>query len=215
MRAWLFQQEGRNIQGSAGGRSLARRIRKAVLDFLNVGRSPERVDCIFVFAGRFERKVYGLDLYQQGYAKRIVFSVGRFEWRRFPELGLDQDGGLAGLVEKTAPRKRHFFVDREEAETRCFLIRKGLLGTLSEGAALSRFIAGEDIKSLLIVSSAFHLRRAVETVRRYCSDASVRIVPVAANDRHSTGDGADSTEPGGLTLAIECVKYLCYRLLLF
>jgi len=154
-------------------------------------------------------------LYRQGYAKRIVFSVGRFEWRRFPELGLDQDGGLAGLVEKTTPRKRHFFVDRDEAQTRCFLIRKGLLGTLSEGAALSRFITGEDIKSLLIVSSASHLRRAVETVCRYCPDAAVRIVPVAADDRHSTEEEPDSTEPGGMSLAIECVKYLCYRLLLF
>ena len=173
------------------------------------------MDCIFVFAGKFERKVYGLELYRQGYAKRIVFSVGRFEWRRFPELGLNQDGGLVGLVEKTTPRKRHFFVDREEAQTRCFLVRKGILGTLSEGAAVSHFITSENIKSLLIVSSAFHLRRAVDTIRRYCPDAAVRLVPVAASDQHSTEQTQDSSQPGGMPLAIECVKYVCYQLLLF
>ena len=196
-------------------KSIARRIRKFIFDFLNIGQPAEQVECIFVFAGRPGRKVYGLSLYERGYAKRIVFSVGRFEWRRFPGLGLEQDGGLAELAEMTPPRKRHFFVHVEKSQTQSFLVRKGTLGTLSEAAALSSFIKHENIKTLLVVSSTLHLRRAVGALRGYCSDIELRIVPVASADDGPPAPSRDwNSEPEGLLLAKECVKYVCYWLLL-
>jgi hypothetical protein len=36
-----------------------------VYDFLNIGTAPKRADCIFVLAGRQQRKVFGIELWQQ------------------------------------------------------------------------------------------------------------------------------------------------------
>src|SRR5262245_11773192 len=45
-------------------------------------------DAIFVFAGRESRKRFGVRLYREGRAPRLLLSVGRFEWRRFADLSL-------------------------------------------------------------------------------------------------------------------------------
>ena len=101
-----------------------------------------------------------------------------------------------------------------EVQTKCFPVRKGILGTLSEVAALSSLIKRESIRSLLVVSSGTHLRRSVESLRGYCSDFDVRIVPVAATAEGSlVPSRAQNRESEGLLLAKECVKYACYRLL--
>lgn len=81
-----------------------------VYDFLSYGEPPRKADCIFVLAGREERKRYGIDLWKTHWAPELILSVGRFEWRRFYALGLPGDGGLRGLVDNTPPVARHFFV---------------------------------------------------------------------------------------------------------
>ena len=184
------------------------KIVKAVHRFFDVGQLPQRADCIFVFAGRHERKVHGLQLYKAGYASRIIFSVGRFEWRRFPELGLENDGGLVELVQQTPPRKRHFFVDIEGNRATCSLIRKGMFGTMSEAAALCRLARKEKLSSLLIVSSSYHLRRCLDCVGGFCSDAALKIIPVAARP-----EPAPTSHPDVAALVGEGTKYLLYKLL--
>jgi hypothetical protein len=184
-----------------------------IYDFLNIGEGLKKADCIFVYAGRPERKVYALNLFRQGYANRIIFSVGRFEWRGFPRLGLEQDGGLWELVKKTPPQKQHFFVYMDSQQTQSFLIKKGKLGTLSEAAALAQIIHQENIRSLIVVSTAFHLRRACETLRRHCSEIIPRIIPVAvpeglASDARSNWWRDRKT---ALLIAKEYVKYFFYK----
>lgn len=192
------------------------RILYAIHDALDIGQTPEKAECIFAYAGRPERKVYALKLFRQGYADRIVLSVGRFEWRGFSSLGLEQDGGLRELVEKTPPPLRHFFISTDGQQTQCLLIKKGKLGTLSEVAALAQFIEQANIRSLIVVSTAFHLRRACETLRRYCPDIAPRIIPVAVPE----GLASDArknwwTSRASCWLIVkECIKYFCYKFLL-
>src|SRR5262245_13733886 len=78
-----------------------------IYDYLSIGIAPRKADCIFVLAGRQERKVFGIQLWQQGYAPEVILSVGRFEWRRFYHLGLSGDGGLKAMVDRTPPVQRH------------------------------------------------------------------------------------------------------------
>lgn len=194
---------------------LRNRIFYAIHDFLDIGQAPEKADCIFVYAGRPERKVYALNLFRQGYAKRINFSVGRFEWRGFPHLGLEQDGGLRELVQKTPPKKRHFFVYLDSQQMQCFSIKKGKLGTLSEAAALAKFIRQENIRSLIVVSTAFHLRRACETLRRHCSDITPRIIPVAVPENLASDARKNwwANRAGFLLIVKEYVKYSFYKMI--
>ena len=184
------------------------KIVKAVQRFFDVGQLPQRADCIFVFAGRQERKVHGLQLYKAGYASRIIFSVGRFEWRKFHELGLENDGGLVDLVQETPPKKRHFFVCIKGNRATCSLIGKGMFGTMSEAAALCRLAGKENLGSLLIVSSNYHLRRCLECMEGFCSDAALRIIPVAAPPERPL-----PSQPDVAALVGEGIKYLLYKLL--
>jgi len=123
------------------------------------------MDAIFVFAGHPARKRHGLALWKQGKAPVLVLSVARFEWRRFAELELWDDGGLVSLVEATPPQERHFFVAVRGETVETYRVSARGWGTWREAEALADFLRRENARSVLIVSSASHLRRAVMTVR--------------------------------------------------
>ncbi len=182
------------------------RVIDSLYRFLNVGEPPHKCDCIFVMAGRPERKVYGIDLWRQGYAPELILSVGRFEWRGFYTLGLP-DGGLKGLIQATPPEQRHFFVRLRDSGAEASLIRKGRLGTMTEGRALAAQLRDSPIRSLMAVSSAIHLRRVALVFRHAFrkSGTTLTFVPVPI-DRA----GAQSTTE----IMLEFKKYLYYRLLI-
>ena len=189
----------------------------ALFDSLCAGGPPREADLIFVLAGRRERKPYGLELWREGYAPTLVLSVARFEWRRFVELGLPDDGGLAELVQRTPPRERHFFVVLRragpvETAARAFRVKTGGLGTWNEARALAEFIDRERIRSVLVVSSASHLRRAVATLRGL-SPPGVRIDATAVPEHESSipRDGWWRTARTRRAVLWEAVKLLLYR----
>jgi hypothetical protein len=101
--------------------NLKAKLAQRICDFLDIGKSPHIADCIFVLAGKQERKTYGIKMWRFGYAPELIISVDRFEWRKFKELNLESDGGLEELVEKTPPKKRHFLVRMDRQETHASL----------------------------------------------------------------------------------------------
>jgi hypothetical protein len=161
-------------------------------------------DAIFVFAGRESRKRFGVRLFREGVAPRLVLSVGRFEWRRFASLGLPSDGGLVDLVSETEPKRRHFFVDIRSRSASAERISTGLLGTWSETRALSRFVRREGVQKLIVISHRQHLRRCLLGLR-LTLPASCSVLPVS-----SPSD--DDEEPPSILR--ERFKFLCYSALL-
>jgi hypothetical protein len=168
------------------------------------GSFPEKVDAIFVFAGRQSRKRFGLLLFREGFAPRLVLSVGRFEWRRFASLGLPSDGGLVNLVSETEPRLRHFFVDVRRGSAACERIPVGPLGTWSESRALSGFVEREAIRRLVVVSHRRHLKRCLLGLR-LSLPGSCTVVPIASSP--------EAGEPAEGRL-VEALKLFVYRSLL-
>jgi hypothetical protein len=162
-------------------------------------------DAIFVFAGRESRKRFGVRLFREGVATRVVLSVGRFEWRRFASLGLPSDGGLVDLVSQTEPRLRHFFVDVRPDGATCERVPKGALGTWSETRALRRFVEREGIATLVVISHRQHLIRCLLGLRLFLPD-SCSLIPVA-----SPRDDAVEMPPGRI---VEALKLLSYGVLL-
>lgn len=79
-------------------------------DLLSVGVTPRRCDLVVVLAGRPERKPYGLRLFREGLAPRLILSVGRFEVRQTASLDLG-DLGLRQLAQRIPADQRHFFLD--------------------------------------------------------------------------------------------------------
>lgn len=188
-----------------------------LFDSLCAGGPPREAEVLFVFAGRPERKPYGLGLWRRGYAPTLVLSVGRFEWRRFAELGLRDDGGLIDLVQRTPPEERHFFVvlhraGANEETARAFRVETRGLGTWNEARALAEFLERERVGSVLVVSSASHLRRALTTLRAL-TPREIRIDATAVPERESSiaREGWWRTARQRRVVLWEAVKLLLYR----
>lgn len=164
--------------------------------FDKIARGPEPADVIFVFAGREERKRFGIELFRQGFAPRLILSVGRFEWRRFTSLELPSDGGLTEMVQTIEAPKRHFFVHVDESGACCEWVPKGKLGTMTEARAVASIAARDDVARLLVVSSPEHLPRCRLALRRFLR-GSCEIIPVPCAP---SGDGS----------TLELTKYIAY-----
>lgn len=128
--------------------------------WLSPADPPRSADLIFVLAGEMHRKEYALTLFRQGFSLRILISVGRFEIRRFSRMALPVPIDLLGLAQEVSPPDRHYFVFFHGEEVHADRVRPRRFGTLTEIDALARWLdAHPEIRSLLVVSSATHLRR--------------------------------------------------------
>ncbi len=129
-------------------------------DWLTCSDPVGHADLIFALAGRGSRKVFALELFSQIRAPRLL-SVGRFEIRRFarlPPVPLPLD--LLQIAAPVSPPDRHFFVSFNNGEVEVGRVPRGRFGTLSEIRALAAWLnEHRDVSSLLVVSSATHLRR--------------------------------------------------------
>ena len=155
---------------------------------------------------------YGLSLFRQVYAKKIIFSVDRFEWRKFARYDLVVDGSLRRLAEATPAEKRHFFISYDGNEVNVQLTSKGRFGTLSESLAFSQLARRQNIVSALVVSSSYHLRRAVGTLEYISRHQTLTVIPVACPEAGPEEDGTQTASSG--MLAAECLKNVLYRFLL-
>ena len=189
---------------------------KMLFDWLTRADSPVYSDAIFVLAGHKSRKVLAIQLFGQGTAPRILFSVGRFEIRRFPELGLPQTIDLLQLAQTTPPPQRHFFVLFEGQQFTVQRIPVRVLGTLSEIDALADWVAEHPaISSLLIVSSAAHLRR-LRICCRMLLPQKIRTKFLAAPEESAMPNQRNWWNDASASKAVlsEFVKIVCYSVFL-
>jgi hypothetical protein len=151
----------------------------SLCDYLALDDSPSRSDLIFVLAGRPERRAYGLQLFQQGNAPRLVLSVGRFEVREMDALGF-QDLNMREMVKHMAPQDRHFFIEISNGSRTVTPARIKRVGTFGELAALAAYIRERRIKSLTLISTSVHLRRVRSCCRKISALRGLNIsyVPV-------------------------------------
>lgn len=179
-------------------------------EWLYCGGSLRGADAIFVLAGRENRKRYGLELFQQGLAPRILFSVARFEIRRFSRLALPVPVDLLKLASNIPPPRRHFFVLLQGQAAKVEHVRPGRFGTLTEIQAVRRWLgANPGIHSLLMVSNKSHLRRI-----GMCCDAllgaGIEVRLIAAPE---TSDGEQNSTPLSAK-ALEMAKIALYWVIL-
>jgi hypothetical protein len=191
-------------------------IAERLFDFLDRRQLPERADTIVVLAGRQERKVFGIELWERAFAPELILSVGRFEWRRFYELNLP-DGGLKELVDSTFYKDRHFFVrfhgTLAHPQAHAIRVHKGHLGTWSEIAGLASYLQDAPRQSLLIVSTSIHLRRTEDLVRRMIDLTRTHVSYVAVPELRSSLRRADLERSAKARTEVytEAGKWLLYR----
>jgi len=173
------------------------------------------MDLIFVLAGRESRKLYGLELFCQRLAPRILLSVGRFEIRPFSKLPLPVPVDLLGMASRIPPPQRHYFVEFEGGKAAAEPIRPRRFGTLTEMESLASWlIAHPEIHSVLLISSAIHLRR-VKMCCRALLPVGIESVLISAQES-SPEVKKRRNIPVESTIAVisELLKVVVYRVLL-
>jgi hypothetical protein len=177
---------------------------------------PRHADLVFVLAGLQSRKTFALELFKHGLAPRILFSVGRYEIRRFSTLPLPRPLDLLQMAQSVAPALRHYFVYFADEKIEVQLIPAKGLGTLREMEALGKWLEDHSsVKSLMIVSSGSHLRR----LRMCCRALLPRDVEfhlVAAAEETSSAEAQQwflDQQTRSIVL-VELIKILGYSCLL-
>ena len=197
-----------------------------------VERDRDVAEAIFVFAGGHPRKEFAAEIWRRGAAPVLIVSVGRFEWRRYAGLGLPGDVALRAAVEQVPPPERHFFVVVEhgrgvagvpgsiaaapDAGAEAFPIRRRRFGTRNEARALASLTRERGWRSLLVISSGFHLRRVALVVRRALAGSGVRASFAAVPyDRDPYGPGRWWRSPRRVIVVLsEVVKLAVYGVFL-
>jgi uncharacterized SAM-binding protein YcdF (DUF218 family) len=132
-------------------------------------------DLLFVLAGAKSRKLFAIDEYDRQLASRLLLSTGRFELRKFEQLPICPKPDLVKLAASIPPPERHCFVLYSNGKYQITWIKVGRFGTLSEIEALAQWLDDRpDVKSILMLSSQYHLRR-VALCCRFLLPQSVRV----------------------------------------
>jgi hypothetical protein len=172
-------------------------------------------DLIFVLAGRMSSKRYALQLFREGLSPRLLLSVGRFEIRRFSKLDLPVPLNLLELAQAAPPPERHYFVLFQGKETHVEHIPPRRFGTLTEMAALARWLdKNPEVQSLTLISNEAHLRRIGMCCRSlFPRGVKVGLVAVPHSFAESVGQKPSAFRSTRSDL-LELLKVLAYRILI-
>ncbi len=158
-----------------------RRIAGQFYDWLSWPDSVCDADLICALAGRRKRMIFAMELFSQGRAESVLLSVGPYEigWG-LPNLPWPVPFDFPASALSFRSPEDHLFVTCEAGRNAVDGVEIGRFGTLGEISALARWLQSRpQIASLLVVSSAPHLRR----VRMCCrallpQDLQVRCLAV-------------------------------------
>lgn len=139
--------------------------------FLIVEKPLEKADAIFVLAGSaayVERNQKAAELYKQGVA---------------PKIFLTNDGMRGGWNEKE--QRNPYYIERARWELTAQgvpdnaieILPGTVAGTDEEAALFAKIVAEKNLKSVLLVTSAYHTRRTLRTFEKAASknDLSVEL----------------------------------------
>jgi uncharacterized SAM-binding protein YcdF (DUF218 family) len=128
-----------------------------------------RADCIAVLSGA------------SVYKERVRYAARLFKEGRAPKIILTNDGIESGW--STVEQRNPLFVERERDELKLagvppddIVILPGqVTSTFDEAEALRAFAAAHHVRSMLVVTSAYHSRRALRTLRGVFAGSNVEI----------------------------------------
>jgi hypothetical protein len=135
--------------------------------------APKPVDMIFVMAGKIARKHYGIELFRAGMAPLLVLSTARFEVSKMSTFGLEGFDELIALRDRTPPHQRYFYWKLSAAGGCIEKRRLPRCNTYGEALGLRQFLEEEKAQTVMVVSTAIHLRRVAFTFAKVFRDVPV------------------------------------------
>lgn len=157
------------------------------------------------------------------YVERTHWAAQLFQEGHAPKIILTNDNERGGW--SSAEQRNPYFVERAVAELqragvpaeKIEVLPQPVASTRDEALLLRRYVAEHRLQSLVVVTSAYHSRRALWTLRRVFNGSNIEIEmnPVATGD----GDWQSPTPltwwwkwRGWLSVALEYPKLIYYRL---
>jgi uncharacterized SAM-binding protein YcdF (DUF218 family) len=150
-------------------------IREHVLrqigQFLVLEQSPQKADAIVILNGRdTERSLAAVDLFKGGYSRFIVMAAAS------KQAGSDEFWNRVGRNFRTKP----FFQRAIEAmgipEESYKLIGDGVTSTYDEALVTRKFVLERGYRSILLVTSKWHSKRAYLTFRSAFRKEGIKII---------------------------------------
>ena len=176
--------------------------------FLIVRAEPSRADVVVVLSGASvydERVRHGIALFREGRARTIVLTNDglRGRWSRRRQANLT-----------STERAKDALLDAGIPAQRLVILNPRVNSTYDEAVTVRDFAEEAGIRSLLVVTSPYHSRRALWLFRRVLGPAGVQV------GIDSPPPGEQSPRPGDWWLsrigwhsvAIEYVKLVYYRI---
>jgi hypothetical protein len=177
---------------------------------------PRPVDLIFVFAGRMERKEYGLKIYRAGLASRLLLSVGRFEVSKMRAIGFEKADELIAYRDRIPACERHFFCEISASSVRVDAIRLPQWNTYGELEALREIFRNGTPLSVMFLSTDIHMRRVAMAFERVFRGVPLQAcfcaVPPACSSLHRQEWWTRSRDRRAVLL--ETAKLAAYRAIL-
>ncbi len=171
-------------------------------DILIVNDPPKPADIIFLLNGDYNTRPFrAAELYKQGFAPQIV--IARCEDSPAVELGLipnETDIAVGVLKRMGVPAGKITILP----------IQGGVTSTFDEAAALHKYVETNSIGKVMLVTSAFHSRRAKWIFEQELAGLPVSLEMVAVP--YSTFDRTNwwTNENGLITLDNEYIKLFFY-----
>jgi len=182
--------------------ALRSQILTGVADLLIVNDSLQPADIIFVLNGDYNTRPFRASvLYKQGFAPAVVMAQA--EMRPAEKLGLapnDTDVAIGVMKKLGVPPERIVVLPLEGGTT----------STFDEAIALRQYIESNNIHSLILLTSAFHTRRAKWIFERELAGLPVRLEVAAVPYYGFDESNWWRSEDGLITLNNEYIKLFYY-----
>lgn len=154
------------------------------------------------------------------YIERTAWAATLYRNERAPIVILTNEGLIAGWDQKEQRNPYYYELAMRQLESqgvpaeKIQVISRGASGTYEEALGVREFAAAHNLKRLLIVTSAYHSRRALWSLRRACDSSGI----VVGVDPAPTGSQTPAPATwwlrawGWKVVAGEYVKMIYYRM---
>ena len=179
-------------------------ILTAYAKFFNINNAKPGADALVVLSGgKFTRIPHALKLYEEGYATEILLTDEKKRSIRFAHLLPKNEMIAQAMIEElglTAP----FSIIQSQ--------KGGATSTFDEAYDLLKLSEKKNYRHLIIVTDAFHSRRAYHAFQTVFEETEINIEMSAASNKIFNENNWWTSDKGISAYVLESIKYPIYLL---